>query len=149
MLSTSTAAVLGLLYLAAAGQTATVPPPDPASVRDLPVSLSRIRDALKKPVSPRLTLPPPRADFRVEVLEKQRFEDLLTLLGLGGGSPMPSVMFGSAVSHPSSAADLSAIGRAAGRAIVEARRARAERLAREEVQRALIDFCATHECPVR
>jgi hypothetical protein len=145
---TSTAAVLGLVYLAA-GQSITVPPPDTAPVRNLPVSISRIRDALKKPAGPGLTLPPSRADFRVEVLEKQRFEDLLTLLGLGGGSPMPSVMFGSAVTHPSSAADLSAIGRAAGRAIAEARRERAERLAREEVQRALISFCATHECPAR
>jgi hypothetical protein len=147
MLMPHSAAVV--LALALATSQAGPPPQGDSPSGNLPVSMSRIREALKKPAGPGLTLPPSRADFRVEVLEKQRFEDLLTLLGLGGGSPMPSVMFGSAVTHPSSAADLSAIGRAAGRAIAEARRERAERLAREEVQRALVSFCATHECPAR
>jgi len=147
MLMPHSAAVV--LAMALATSQAASPPQGAAPPGNLPVSISRIREALKKPAGAGLTLPPPRADFTIEVLEKQRFEDLLSLLGLGGGSPMPTVLFGSAATHPSSAADLSAIGRSAGRAIAEARRQRAERLAREEVQRALIDFCATHECPSR
>jgi len=45
--------------------------------------------------------------------------------------------------------DAGAMGQAVGSAIAKARRARAERIVRDEVQRALIEFCATHECPAR
>lgn len=131
-------AVLGLLSVLAV----QAPPDAPAAP---PVSLSRIRQALKNPV-PRLTTPLPKADYSVDILEKQRFEDLLTLLGLGGGSPMPTVLFGGAGSRPSSAVDLFAIKDPVAK-IAAARRSRAERLAREEVRRSLVEFCSAHECP--
>ena len=140
---TLAAAVLGLALMS--GQVpASAPAEQPSPT--LPVSLARIRASLKHQVSGRFAKPLTTADFSVDILEKQRFEDLLTLLGLGGGSPMPTVLFGSAASRPSSAADLSFVGGAVGRAIVEARRKRAERLAREEVARDLVEFCTINEC---
>ena len=144
MLFTS-AAGFALMSLLAA-QAPDSPSQATAAQPSLPVSLTRIRKALNNPAVPRLTAPLPTADFSVLVLEKQRFEDLLLLLGLGGGSPMPTVLFGSAAVRPSSAADLTAIGGAVGRKLSRARRERRERLAREEVQRSLIEFCTVHEC---
>ena len=136
------AAAIGLFSLLGA-QTPAVPPQAETTP---PVSLTRIRAALKNPGASRLAAPLTRADFTVDILEKQRFEDLLTLLGLGGGSPMPTVLFGGAASHPSSAVDLFSIKDPKAK-IVAARRARAERLARDEVRRALVAFCAATECP--
>ena len=129
-------------------QAPAAPASSPAETPEVPITVSfrRIRDMLKKPDVSRLTAPRPQADFSVEILEKQKFEDLLTLLGLGGGSPMPTVLFGGAASRPSSAADLTGLGRAALARLSKSRKARAERLAREEVARDLIAFCTLYEC---
>jgi hypothetical protein len=45
------------------------------------------------------------------------------------------------------ALDLLSIGSAVQKAVANARRSRAEQAARDEVRRALTEFCATHECP--
>jgi hypothetical protein len=146
---------LGLASLMAA-QTATAPPPSQAPSGNLPVSISRIRNALKKPEGLRVR-PAPRADFKVEINEAQRFRDLLDLLDFGSGPVAPGgwyafqqrQLLGQQQSQPLVSFDAGAMGQAVGSAIANARRARAERLARDEVQRALIEFCATHECPAR
>src|SRR4051812_47399934 len=88
----ATAAVgLALLLL---GQVPAAPTPAPPRPPELPISLSRIRAGLKKP-EPRLTRPVVKADFRVEIDEAQRFQDLLNLIDFGTTSVMPSVNFAS------------------------------------------------------
>jgi hypothetical protein len=138
-----------------AAQTASVPPQSQAPSGNLPVSMRRIRDALRKPEGLRVR-PAPRADFKVEINETQRFRDLLDLLDFGSGPVAPGGWYSSQQrqllgqqSQPLVSFDAAAMGQAVGSAISKARRARAERLARDEVQRALIEFCATHECPAR
>jgi hypothetical protein len=146
MLVNAAAAVLGLAL--AAGQSAGAPPAPNSQAGDLPVSLNRIREELKKPDHPRLTAPSSRkADFKVEVNEKQHFQDLLDLLDFGNGSgpTLPSVWFGS-TTPPLVSFNATGMGVSISKAIANARRGRAERLAREEVRRALDEFCQTHEC---
>ena len=128
-----------------------------AAATNLPVSISRIREGLKRP-EPRLSAPPIQADYRVSVDEKQRFEDLLLLLDFSGTrATVPggwnvfqhqqAVAAGS--SQPLVSVNAMGALTSTASAIVRARRERAERLAREEVERALIDYCSTHECPAR
>jgi hypothetical protein len=143
------AAVLGFASLVAA-QTPT--PAPPAAGADLPVSIARIRDALKRPAPLRLP-PTPRSDFKVDVTETQRFRDLLDLIDFGGGASTPGGWLGyqrgmllGQRSQPLVSFDGAP---AVAGAISKARRARAEQLAREEVERALIQYCTTHECPAR
>ena len=50
-------------------------------------------------------------------------------------------------SQPMLSVDLLSIGSAVRQAVANARRASAEKAAREEVRRALEAFCATHDCP--
>ena len=145
---------LGLASVMAA-QTAGVPTQGQAPSGNLPVSISRIREALKKPEGLRVR-PAPRADFKVEINETQRFRDLLDLLDFGSGPVAPGGWYSfqqrqllGQQSQPLVNFDAGALGQAVGSAITKARRARAERIARDEVQRALIEFCATHECPAR
>jgi hypothetical protein len=145
---------LGLVSVMAA-QTASVPAQSQAPSGNLPVSLSRIRGALNKPEGLRVR-PAPLADFKVEINEAQRFRDLLDLLDFGSGPVAPGGWYSAQQrqllgqqSQPLVNFDAGAIGQAVGSAISKARRARAERIARDEVQRALIEFCATHECPAR
>jgi hypothetical protein len=150
-------ALLALLVTAASpaqaapaqqGATATAP-------GDLPVSLSRIRAGLERPSTLRI-IPDTRADFKVEVNEVQRFQDLLDLLDFGSGPAVPGGLYGyeqqrviGQQSQPLFNIGLSGLGHSIGTAVGKARRERAERLAREEVRHALDDFCATHECPVK
>ena len=155
MLFNSTWAAFGLASVMAA-QTAGVPPQSQTASGNLPVSMSRIRDALKRPEGLRVR-PAPKADFKVEINEAQRFRDLLDLLDFGGGPVAPGgwyafqqrQLLGQQQSQPMVSFDAGAMGQAVGSAIAKARRARAERIARDEVQRALIEFCAAHECPAR
>ena len=126
-------------HVAAAGQAAAAQP-------QLPVSLARIRSALKKPEG-KLTTPLPAADFKVDVNEEQRFRDLLDLLDFNPNPMVPDVQFGRGTgTQPLVNFNASGAIQSAASGISKARRERAERLAREEVARALITFCETHEC---
>ena len=154
---TSGAAILGVASLVAC-LPASARAQEQAAARELPTSLSRIRAALKKPEPPRRLLKPPsQADFNVQILEKQRFADLLSLIDFGSGPVAPGGWYaqqqrqvlGQQQSQPLFNVDMMAIGSSVGNAIGKARRERAERLAREEVQRALVEFCAERECSSR
>jgi hypothetical protein len=176
--------VLVGLFLAAApctAQNATAPPPSsqgaaPSSAQDapsinLPVSLDRIRQGLKKDVTDSLLirneLP---ADFRIHVLEQQKIDDLLSKLDFSGmKGPVPAGglyayeqqrrLF-NPVDHPLvqpyaafSGGELitiaieNLIGRYLGGRLIDgitdANRARAERIARDEVGRQIAAYCAT------
>ncbi len=121
-----------LLVLQAPIQAQTVDP-------HLPVSLERIRAALKEPPPP-LRVPAwsgERPTFRVEVrqplwvlkpIEEERFDPTLGLPSVG------ELLMGGIEQIRSAA--------------VSYKRARAERRARKEVEEALSAFCAVRECPV-
>jgi len=119
-----------------------------AAPPQLPVSLSRIREALKKPEG-KLAAPQRQADFKVEIAEEQRFQDLVDLLDFSASPVLPAVRFGGSQTQPLINVSLTGIGQSVARSVARARRERAERLAQEEVQRALNQFCATHECAAR
>jgi hypothetical protein len=145
--SWAAAAVSLLLFVAveapsAQTQAEAAPPPQ------LPVSLSRIREALKKPEG-KLAAPQRQADFKVEIAEEQRFQDLVDLLDFSAIPVLPAVRFGGSQTQPLINVSLTGIGQSVVRGVAKARRERAERLAQEEVQRALNQFCATHECLAR
>ena len=104
----------------------------------LPVSIERIRAALKKP-PPLLQVPAPSGDmptFHVEIVE--RLPDLL---------PVEERPFDPTFGLPS-AGELMMDGIEKIRsALVNYKRGRAERRARKEVDDALAAFCATRGCP--
>ena len=81
------AVALGLTLLLGVQEPAAAPGTLPA--RQLPVSFARIRQELKKPAPTRLFVPPSQADFSIQVIEKQRLQDLLSLLDFGGGPVAP------------------------------------------------------------
>ena len=153
MLSVPAAALLAVNLLAAAQNPA--PPPQPViPARNLPISLARIREGLKRPEL--FLAARPRADFFVEINEKQRFQDLLALINFDSGPSIPggwysfqqAQMLGQKT-QPLVSFNATGVAQAIGGAISQARRERAERLAREEVRRALVDFCTVNECPAR
>ena len=147
--SRSTAVLSLALLLAVPMQgTAAQAQADEAAQRELPVSLSRIREALKRP-DPRLSAPRAKPDFAVEINEQQRFQDLVDLLDFSAIPKLPAVFFGGSQTQPLFSTSLSGIGVSVAKSVSKARRERAERLAREEVQRALIQFCSSHECAAR
>jgi hypothetical protein len=126
--------------------------------RELPVSVSRIRAALDRPAPLRLTVPAPKPTYRVEIREHLLYSPNL----LGPVEQLWSTTTGPApsgglhgydqgqrlgqFSQPLFSVDLLSIGGAIRNAIASARRSSAEKAAREEVQRALAEFCATHGC---
>ena len=137
---------------------------------DLPVSLDHIRDGLKRQATDsilkRVEIPP---DFRIQILEQQRINDLLSKLDFkhlnapapaGGlyGYDQQQRLFNS-VDHPLvqpyaafSGSELitvaieNLIARYLGGRVVngisDAERARAEHAARQEVDQAIADYCA-------
>lgn len=137
---------------------------------DLPVSLDHIRAGLKKQATEsilkRVEIPP---DFRIQILAQQRIDDMLSKLDfkhLGGPVP-PGGVYGyeqqqrlfNSVDHPLvqpyaafSGGELitvaleNLIARYLGGRIVngitDAERAAAERAARQEVDKAIADYCA-------
>jgi hypothetical protein len=147
------AAAIGL-FLLTSSQTSALPA-DMVAARDLPVSLPRIRTALKKP-PPRIIAPKIEATFRVEINERQRFRDLLDLIDFGSGPVAPGGFYGyqqqqatgQRQSQPLFNVNMTGVIQNVGAEISKARRERAERLAREEVRRALVDFCAANDCKV-
>jgi hypothetical protein len=138
------------------------PPAEQRSVpetRELPVSVSRIRAALDRPAPLRLTVPAPRPTFRVEIRERLLYSPNLLgpveqLWSTTAGPVPPGGLhgfeqrqqLGQPWSQPLFSVDLLSIGGAIRNAFANARRASAEKAARDEVQRALAEFCATHEC---
>jgi hypothetical protein len=129
---------------------------------ELPVSLAHIRSALARPAPLRLTLPESHADFHVEVRERLLYSpSLLGPVETLWTTPTGPVPAGGLYafeqrqhlrapwSQPMMSIDLLSVGTAFHSAIANARRAGAEKAARDEVQRALAEFCATHECPQR
>ena len=137
---------------------------------DLPVSLDHIRDGLKRQATDsilkRVEIPP---DFRIQILEQQRINDMLSKLDFkhlnapapaGGlyGYDQQQRLFNS-VDHPLvqpyaafSGSELitvaieNLIARYLGGRVVngisDAERARAEHAARQEVDQAIADYCA-------
>jgi hypothetical protein len=122
----------------------------PAAPANLPVSLDRIRAALERsPVDPLRKPLLPRPNFRVEIRERQRFEELMATLDFRSGPVPPGGLYGFEQrarlsspwgSQPIISVDLFSIGRLFGSGLSNARRARAEAAAREEVKRALDEF---------
>lgn len=137
---------------------------------DLPVSLDHIRAGLKRQATEsilkRVEIPP---DFRIQILEQQRIDDMLSKLDfkhLNAPAP-PGGLYGydqqqrlfNSVDHPLvqpyaafSGGELitvaieNLIARYLGprlvNGITDAERARAERAARQEVEKAIADYCA-------
>lgn len=137
---------------------------------DLPVSLDHIRAGLKRQATDsllrRAEIPP---DFRIQILEQQKIDDMLSKLDFKSGQgPAPAGgLYGydqqrrlfnpvdRPLAQPYAAfsggelitiAIQNLIARYLGGRIVEgisnANRARAERAAREEVDRAIAEYCA-------
>ncbi|MQA31410.1 MAG: hypothetical protein GEU82_16515 [Luteitalea sp.] len=149
-------------------ETTTSPPKD-VPPADLPVSLDHIREALKKPAEPSLLknaeLP---ADFRVEIVEQRKIDEMLSNLDFGGG-PVPAgglysfeqqqrlfrptdrplmqpyAAFNGGQFITIALQNLIAryLGGRAIDAVSSAERARAERAAREEVDGAVAKYCAS------
>ena len=136
----------------------------------LPVSLDNIRTGLKRQATDsilkRVEIPP---DFRIQILEQQRIDDMLSKLdfkGLKGPVP-PGGLYGydqqqrlfNPVNHPLSqpyaafsggelitVAVENLIARYLGsrlvQGVMDADHVRAERAARQEVEKAIADYCA-------
>jgi hypothetical protein len=165
---TSPAAAQGVAA-SSAGGTAQSSAGDSQST-DLPVSLDRIRAGLKRQATDsllkRAEIPP---DFRIQILEQQKIDDMLSKLNFKGlNAPAPGGgLYGyeqqrrlfNPVDHPLtqpyaafSGGELITIafenliakylGGRLVNAVTDAERARAERAAREEVDRAVADYCA-------
>jgi hypothetical protein len=152
--------ISGLIGLALAfgiqsADTVSVPEVSP----DLPVSLVRIRADLARPAPLRIALPKPKADFHVEIRERPLYSPNLlgpveTLWSTTPGPVPPGGLrafeqrqrLGEQWSQPMLSVDLLSIAASVRTAITNARRSSAEKAAREEVRRALAEFCSTHEC---
>jgi len=138
------------------------PPVDPVAELhpELPISVARIRSALDRPAPLRLTLPASHADFHIEIRVRPLYSPNLlgpveTLWTVPTGPVPPGGLHAfeqrqqlrQTWSQPMFSVDLLSIGSAVHRAIANSRRAGAEKAARDDVQRALAEFCATHDCP--
>jgi hypothetical protein len=131
-------------------------PPSSAAQRQLPISLARVRAGLERPPVLRLTVPDPPPDFRIEIQQRPFIQDLIERLDFSSG-PMPrggiyayeqqQRMGTPEIAQPLVMVDALGIASSVRKAVSSARRSHAEAAAREEVQRALAEFCATHECP--
>ena len=136
----SVTAMVSLVWLIA-GQDSPGPPAANPAERDLPVSLTRIREALQRPAG--LTLPDRKADFYVDIRERQRLTSFLAPIDFTAGtavSPIPGQRSpGSGGKGMGVTVDPVAVVRAI-------RKHFAEKAAREEVERVFRELCATHSC---
>jgi hypothetical protein len=132
---------------------------------ELPVSLDHIRDGLKKPADSSLLrgaeLP---ADFRIEIVEQQKIDEILKKLDFKSGPAPAGGLYGyeqqRRLFNPTdrplmqpyaafSGGELITIalenilGRYLGQALASASNERAERAAREEVDRNIAAYCAS------
>ena len=137
----------------------------------LPVSLDKIRQALEQPPVEPLRGLDERPLFRVEIRERQRIDDLLQSLKFDSGPAVPGGLYGyeqqrimfptvdnplaqpwSAFTQPELARVVTLsfietliskyLARRILSAVTAAERASAEQSAREEVARAIADYCA-------
>jgi hypothetical protein len=173
--------LVGILFLSPLASAQDVPASSSAAAArssnadtqssDLPVSLERIRAGLKRQATEslliRVEIPP---DFRVQILEQQRINDMLSKLDfkhLSGGPVPAGGVYGyeqqrrlfNPVDNPLvqpyaafSGGELITIalenliakylGGKALNAVSDFERARAERAARQEVDKAIADYCA-------
>jgi hypothetical protein len=117
--------VMGLVVAGAAMANAQEPPTNPDAV-------DRVRAKLEKPAG--LVLQLPVADFTIHIEKRRPMQDIFDTPPWAtdpvGWQP-PAVGF-----------DLLSVFRYAVKSAADAKRGRDERLAREEVQRAIADFCA-------
>jgi hypothetical protein len=99
-------------------------------------SVDRVRAALDKPPS-KLTLRERTPDFTVHIEKRRPMQDIFDVppwqLEPHGWQP-PAVGF-----------DLLSVFRSVAKSVSEAKRGHDERMAREDVQRAIADYCATVE----
>ncbi len=120
-----------------------------------PVSVKRIRAALERLPAQAPTLLDERPNFRIEIRERQRVDELLQSLKIDNGPRVPGGLYAYDQQlalfpkldspgrfTPVGGVNLLPAGRAIAGAISNLRRARAEKAAHEEVQRALDEFWA-------
>jgi hypothetical protein len=147
--------MLGVVVTLTAALCAQQPAGGEPPQHELPVSVARIRAGLERTQVLRLTLTDRKPDFRVDIRERRFEEDLLNRLDFRSGPVPPGGLYAfeqrqrigpPGIAQPLVMVDVLAIGQALHSAIANARRSSAERAAREEVQRALAEFCATHDC---
>jgi hypothetical protein len=152
--------------VSSAGTAASSTEDAPAKT-DLPVSLDHIRDGLKKPDSPLLRaneLPP---DFRLDIVEQQKIDELLKKLDFKSGPAPGGGLYGyeqqrrlfnptdRPLQQPYAAfsggefltiAVENLIAKYLGGRLIsgisDAERSRAERAAREEIDREIAAYCA-------
>ena len=128
----------------------------PEAALNLPVSVNRIRQALAQPAEPLKGLKglDETPTFRVEIRERQRFENLLATLDFKSGPVPPGGLYGFEQrarlsspwgSQPIVGVDVLSIARLIGNGVSSARRSHAEAAAREEVKRALEEFWAAQQ----
>lgn len=153
------------------GQPASPPSSADDGQGNLPVSLDRIKQALEQPPAEPLRGLDERPHFRVQIQERQKIDELLSTLKFDSGPAVPGGVYGyqqqqrafpsvdNPLMQPYSAFNQGQLatvlienlleqyfGARMVKGIVDASRARAEEAAREEVQRALAEFCAAHSC---
>jgi len=118
---------------------------------NLPVSLDRIRAALERSPVARLKIVDRKPDFRVEIRERRRIEELLATLDFRSGPVPPGGLYAFEQkarlsspwgSQPIVSVDLLSVAGWFAGGISSARRTHAEAGAREEVTRAIADYCA-------
>src|SRR5437868_2164311 len=140
---------------------------DAPAQADLPVSLDHIREGLKKTDSPLLRTSELPADFRIEIVEQHKIDELLKKLDFKGGPAPAGGLYGfdqqrrlfNATDRPLqqpyaafSGGELitialeNLIGRYLGgralNAVSSAERSHAEAMARDEVDQAISEYCA-------
>jgi hypothetical protein len=99
-------------------------------------SLDRVRARLQKP-EPALKLEPPTPDFRVHIEKRRPMQDIFDV------PPWATDPVG--WQPPALGFDLLSVFRSAARSVAEAKHGHDVRLAREEVQRAIADYCAVQQ----
>ena len=152
---------------ASAQEAASSAPEDTGVGFDLPVSLERIKEALERSPTLSLRTLDERPTFRMQILERQKIEQLLSTLDFKSGpSPAGGIYWNEvqrqmwpSVDHPLnqqyaafSQGELLTIlvenlagkylGSRALNAVSNAARERAEAAARQEVQQAIRDYCS-------
>lgn len=141
-----------------------------AAATDQQASLDRIRAGLERPAGTILLTPiDAPADFRLQILEQQKIDELIAKLDFKSGPVPPGGLYGyeqQRVTNPTSnplaqpyaafsggelltIAIENIVGRYLGgqlaHSVSEAERARAARLAREEVSRTIAGYCAARQ----
>ena len=127
--------VLASVLIAANAAAQTAPAPSETTTQHIegPAEVDHLRTALAKPPS-KLTLQQVVPDFSVQIEKRRPMQDIFDIppwqLPPHGWQP-PAIGF-----------DLMSLVRYVSKGVSDAKRGRDERLAREEVERALADYCA-------